>query len=647
MEYLYYVYKYYDSKKDIFVVEEQWRANCNSPNLKKREYKFRFLVDFIAFLNGDLTNADLLLCDGLGFITDFSQINFNGALVISSIKEKAGLLNSNEALSISIPDTIESIANTELESLSEECIPHKELSFSEQSNVKKIYYISDLHLPHHINTTDTKTEEDTIYKLRRIVDELTKDIYSTDILLIVGDTSCDLLCFRKFVKMLRESTRAQVVFVLGNHEFWEFENTSLTNILFIYRDILSNEGMYLLQNNIIYSEDVNKPLQVISEEELSVIDQSNLRKKLLCAPIILFGGVGFSGLNQEFNANNGIYKNAITRKKEIEESCKFEELYIKVRNTLADREVIVATHMPLCDWSHDVEHHGGYVYLSGHTHRNKFYDDGIMRIYADNQVGYYGKHVFLKNFYIEGNYDPFIDYCDGVHEINRGDYANFYRGKNIRMDFNRDFDHLYMLKQNGYYCFIIQTSNGKLSILNGGSTKIIKNKTIESCYEKMAEIIHLIKTPLDEYTSIQTQVSNFVKSIGGDGRIHGAIIDIDYFNHIYVNPNDLKVTGYYATDMVNKYVYGSIQGLLSDRRPDLLLDYNKAIVEGHSTSIIVSQNLDSGFDNKIYYSTDMYKYSNLLKKMQRLYSNILTVWPEKVTSTTGGIDEGKGKFYLK
>ena len=51
-----------------------------------------------------------------------------------------------------------------------------------------------------------------------------------------------------------------------------------------------------------------------------------------------------------------------------------------MRNYLPDREVIVATHMPLNDWSHDVEYHGGYVYLSGHTHRNEFYDDGIKRL---------------------------------------------------------------------------------------------------------------------------------------------------------------------------------------------------------------------------------------------------------------------------
>ena len=60
----YYVNKYYDAKKDSFVVAEEWRANINSPILQKREYHFEQLVDFVAFLKGDLSGADLLSAYG-------------------------------------------------------------------------------------------------------------------------------------------------------------------------------------------------------------------------------------------------------------------------------------------------------------------------------------------------------------------------------------------------------------------------------------------------------------------------------------------------------------------------------------------------------------------------------------------------------
>ena len=47
-----------------------------------------------------------------------------------------------------------------------------------------------------------------------------------------------------------------------------------------------------------------------------------------------FGGIGFSGYNDEFNANNGVYRNVINREAEIDESKKFENLYNKLRGVL-------------------------------------------------------------------------------------------------------------------------------------------------------------------------------------------------------------------------------------------------------------------------------------------------------------------------
>ena len=625
----YNVNKYYDAKKDTFVVEEIWRANANSPILKNRKHTFKQLVNFVAFLEGDLSNADLLLCDGLSFVTDFSNINLDGALLVSSIKGQAGLLDKNEIIHITRPNFLENTASTELMYVDEYIPIHEELSFSEKINRKKICYISDLHLSHHIHSSDVRTREDVISVIKKSVIELTKDINITDILIIVGDTTFDISCFSMFVNILKDNTSAKVIFVLGNHELWGFENITCSKIISIYKDIIEGAGMYLLQNNILFCESESRLLEEITEEELIASEKSHLRDRLKYAQIIIFGGIGFSGLNQNFNADYGIYRKALNRESEIKESHNFESLYTKVRNYLPEREVIIATHMPLNDWSHDVEYHSGYIYISGHTHRNEFYDDGIKRIYADNQVGYYRKQFCVKSLYIEGKYDLFDNYNDGIYEITRSEYIDFYRGKNIKMDFNRDFEHLYMLKRDGYYCFIIQTIQGKLSILNGGSTKIIKNKTIESCYDDMLEIIETIKSPLDAFTGIQKQISNFVKSIGGEGRIHGAIIDIDALNHIYVNPNDLKVTGYFALSMVEKMVFGSIQDLLTQCRPELLPAYNNYLNGDTSTALVLKQNSDNSFVSKPYYSTDIYTNSNVLKKMQRLYSNILTIWPDK------------------
>ena len=53
-----------------------------------------------------------------------------------------------------------------------------------------------------------------------------------------------------------------------------------------------------------------------------------------------------------------------------------------------------------------------------------------------------------------------------------------------------------------------------------------------------------IKTIMNSYMDKLLNISKVIKSIGGDGSIHGCIVDIDYYNHIYINPVDGKITEY-------------------------------------------------------------------------------------------------------
>ena len=149
------------------------------------------------------------------------------------------------------------------------------------------------------------------------------------------------------------------------------------------------------------------------------------------------------------------------------ESKKFETLYEKVQPAICDKNTIIFTHTPKCDWSADATPYKNLVYVSGHTHRNEFYDDGEYRIYADNQIGYSGREVHTKCFLMDSEYNIFADYEDGIYEITADQYMDFYRGKNIKMNFGREINILYMLKKKGHYCFIHESTYGVLSILNG------------------------------------------------------------------------------------------------------------------------------------------------------------------------------------
>ena len=176
-----------------------------------------------------------------------------------------------------------------------------------------------------------------------------------------------------------------------------------------------------------------------------------------------------------------------------------------------------------------------------------------------------------------------------------------------------------------------------LTILNGGERRKLENKGLQYYYEHMDKVIERIKNPLDKYISVQQIISNEVRRIGGKGRIHGCIVDIDFYNHIYVNPTDMKITGYWALDMINKKVYPNIPSLLKNECPMLYENYINFIEENSSSIIVPKKDVESNVSllPQEYLSTDIYEASRKIKKMQKLTSNILSFWDERAINENG------------
>lgn len=234
----------------------------------------------------------------------------------------------------------------------------------------------------------------------------------------------------------------------------------------------------------------------------------------------------------------------------------------------------------------------------------------------------------MKTFLVDNDYDCFSDYDDGIFEITSKQYNDFYRGKNISMTFQREINVLYMLKKNGYYCFIHKSKSGSLAILSGGAMKKLEMKDVVYYYDNMDVMISTIEAPLEKFTSFQKHIADMIKRIGGSGRIHGSIIDIDFYNHIYVNPIDLSLTGYWASDMINKIVYPSIPALLEEKCPTIFDEYIKLLKDNSENPLALKQQTDVAILPQMYLDTNIYRASREIKKMQKLSSNILSVWYE-------------------
>lgn len=635
-----------------FKVEQIW-IDEKGDVVKQSPHIFTYFFDFLAFLKGDLSDADLIFCNGMENISDITEINLSNAKLTSRICEKIGIPYDIYEFGDQLIDEFPMVEDNEcqtklvLESSREDMLS---IGNKMEKSEKRIFYISDLHLIHRIKKAKCRSKEDIIYFLQNIANVIAKE--SGEIVLIGGDVSSNFSIFEWFVELLEKAIRksykrTKFVFVLGNHELWNFSGSTLDEIEERYRSVLEKNRMYFLNNEILCVDDYGF-MEVIPYHELAESNIEQLSERLKYSKLVILGGVGFSGYNQEFNANAGVYKDTIDRKMEIQESKKFENLYNKMMCLFEKKNTIIFTHMPKEDWCIDGEHHDGFVYVSGHNHRNEFYDDGIKRIYSDNQIGYRNESMHLKNFLIDYGYDLFIDYEDGIYEITSQEYQDFMRGKNIRMTFNRTINILYMLKRKGYYCFILKSNSGTLAILNGGAPKKLIQQDIEYYYNQMDAIVQKIKAPLDEYTIYQKRISNEIKEIGGRGSIHGCIIDIDFWNHVYVNPIDRTITGYFAYDMTYKILYPSIPALLKDRCQILYGNYQRMIEEKKENVLMIKQESKESEELEkkqgLYLERDIYKMSREVKKMQKLNDGILTVWldvvPDNLELMQGRDDDG-------
>lgn len=638
LEYNYVIHKEYYN--NTFVVTQEW-IDAENDLAKRYRHRFNYFFDFVSFLNGDLSNADLLLCDGLRYLKNLDGINLTNAAITSSVLDEIGIkYEKYEVPTQTLESFVISKKNEEKTSValrkSGNLVSQNEMEFAAIKNRHlyskelSICYVSDLHLLHRIKNAKPKNYSDVLYTINRVAARIANE--TGEILLIDGDVSSCYSYFETFVSQLKIELKrhhkylTRVISTLGNHELWDFPNHSLDEIVDKYRKCLAKYGMLLLQNNIIYSEVFG--WNIISTKEITEMSTHKIGQRLKKASIILFGGIGFSGCNEEFNANNLIYRQTINRDQEIKESAAFEKLYEKIKSAIPDRNVIILTHMPLPCWRKEVEYQKGYIYVSGHTHENYFHDDGEERIYADNQIGYKGTEAHLKYFQIDLDYDFFSDYKDGIYTITREEYKDFHRGKNIMLTFNRKYDKLYMLKKSGYYLFLLE-QNKSLYILNGGQIKKVDYDDINYYYDNMEAQIARIKGPLDEYTEYQKKIAAEIRKIGGTGKIHGCIIDINFYNHVYVHPTTGSIVGYFAFDIIDKFVYPSVEALLEDQTPWLYGNYKKLLEEQKSNLPILSRNNTATVAPREYLETDIYRVSREIKKMQRLESNILAAWYEE------------------
>lgn len=525
------------------------------------------------------------------------------------------------------------------------------------------FYISDIHLTHRIlqeypNGADNEQIRIFVKKLilKMLTHEFRKEpkfLFGPKYLLIGGDVSESFRLSEIFYQELRtqlvklELKHIVIFVVLGNHELWDFE--SIEDCKKAYEELLTPLNMNLLCNTYLYLN--FKPSELAQQNkkhasnydvENAVSNDDSKIKLLVLDRIILVGGTGFAGCNDEFNANNGIYRTVLNREQEIIESSRFKKLYQEALEKAKeyDAKIVVFTHNPIQDWmGKDFKGDPNCVYFNGHTHKNNILrdDSNNIHVFADNQIGYLKKTVRLKLAKLYTPQNPFAGLGDGYYEVNSNDYIRFYHYLAENLEGNKIAERMikennckfYMIKRSGYYGFFLLSPQKAYILAGGRVTCIGKNKDLNYYYEKFESMIKAYIKLLKSYRLYQEQIANWIRSFGGSGKIHGCIVDIDFDNHVEISLLNGCVSFYNAPRFGTIQTYSSMEELLRLELPSLLKQYKKTTSNILENRKNIAPKLKEPL--KVDTKNGEYGISRRVQQVQYLFScHLLRVWNEKL-----------------
>ena len=544
-------------------------------------------------------------------------------------------------------------------------------------NIGKFFYITDLHLESQLGLTGMTTDEikgKVAQKVDEMLGGLSKEDMADGVLLVGGDVADSEEVAKIFFDAVFFHFHGPIIFVLGNHELWDgctyangksCQKRSIDEVVTAYKQFnktkfgfeakmycLENEVLVCYKNSMYQNSDefgvgrktAGMPrggLCVLTEEMLLNTSTDDLREFFDECSMIVLGGLGFCGLNPRYNADTGLFRDRVSREEDVERSKRFRAVYDRVVSCADNKRVVVLTHTQTEDWTTDAPH-PNWVYVNGHTHQNGLVktEDGVTVLY-DNQVGYKPKKWHLNQFSLEQYYDPFEAWADGIYRITPQQYMDFNAGRGIQMEYFRQQGDIYALKQKGIYMFMLQYGLG-LYLLRGGQ-KLNVFHGLEYYAANLEKYVEKIQAAFRPYRNALDKIAAEVKRFGGSGYVHGSIVDIDYYNHIYLDPFDGYLMPYFALDVTDRREFRSVRELLesspfpalgSDGTP-MLSAYTKLLDAG-GVSILAPTVKEAALavvPMEILDERNIYAPSRVMKSIQYLLDKgVVRVWNDAVLS---------------
>jgi predicted phosphohydrolase len=480
------------------------------------------------------------------------------------------------------------------------------------------YYISDLHLD------QKKDKKGDIIKIKNKKKYLKEQIsylmnniddYENNLLCFLGDISENLSLSKDFFSLLREEYSGKILYCLGNHEYYGFKKNKNLKESFL-QSLRSLNIIVIGINGQLFAIDKYNCVRIVK-----YMNVYEIKSLIYCCT-----GCGIKDLTRSITLNEE--EESLIAKEQNENYQKAIDISKKFNLPL-----IIMSHYNPEAYIENIIYDKNIYYLYGHTHWNNLKRD--LNIYADAQIGYEEKPCYCKELYIERIPHKFESFENGIHKISLNDYYSFIcKNSSFSMSPPKPNSkywngNIYMIKKDIYYMFFIKYSKS-LCILSGGA-RHTANYDLDYYFTHFEEQIQLqcywVK---DNWYSYMKKIGEYIKNIGGMGHIHGAIIDIDFYNHIFVNPLDGSIMPYYSpmvdNGIVERFAYKTISELIMNHCPELIYNENKyqidfplkyALIESNNTQLTKEEN------NIMDYKINRKFGHNLQRAIE---NNIISIW---------------------
>lgn len=511
----------------------------------------------------------------------------------------------------------------------------------------QIFYISDIHLDMKIAVPFMALDIDSLKakQIEAAVDEKAAELAKSyfdqlksnrTVILIGGDTAGDPYLFGLFAKGLKKHglPAERTFFVLGNHELRDDsygieDKGEYQKLVDSYRKALAPYGMRLLENELyIPGYDEGRGI-VLRADQIKGLSKRGATILFGACPFAVFGAMGHSRLDvfnpKPINLDGRIEANNSLN---VHLADLANQLVDKLKEVLPDgRTQIVLTHTPPYFWNLN-DPAAGFYFVYGHLHENMQRIYGRIRYYGDNMIGEEDLPLVFKSFFVGMAIDPFANVGDGIREISPEIYSEFNSSRSIITKARKDLQHIYLVKRGDYCAFFGRREGHSLLMLNGGAVRRVENQDLHYYFDHLIEYVRAATDLLRPFLKMRHDLSDDVKLIGGRGKEHGAIVDIDDYNHVFLNPLDGKRTCYFATSTADKYVFPNLASLLASHCPNLLPRFNHLPAIRKESWGNGGKSSSKGIRET---RTDIYRYSNLIYALEYiLKSKVVRVWVDEI-----------------